>query len=51
VNTKNIVRLHRIGYTGEVEMVDGSILPVSKAQIAALSKTLRRISITKTDDS
>jgi len=51
VNIRNIARLHRVNYTGEAEMVDGSVLPVSKAHIAALSKTLRSISITKAEDS
>lgn len=41
VNTGNIVRISRIGATGEAEMINGSIIPVSKACISSLSKMLK----------
>ena len=40
VNTKNIVRLHRLDHIGEAEMINGAIVPVGKTHIASLSKML-----------
>lgn len=40
INTSNVVRIHRKGNTNEAEVVNGSIVPVSKSYIAAFVKLI-----------
>lgn len=41
VNTKNVIRVNRIGATGDAELVSGSVVPVSKSRVAELADILK----------
>ena len=49
VNRDNVVSVNRVGGTGEAEMRNGAILPVSRKYLVELKKALSKDTVKKTD--